>query len=163
MQKRKTDKLLKGIIGTSFAIASLTACSTSTQHMPPEQTYTGGQASPSNTPPSPDEADCDTWKWDEEGEVYQCVQEGSENYGNYYSGGSWFPTIAAFMAGRALGSSSNNNNAIRNQSPSQQQASPNTNSNTNQQVNQSNTNRSTNTNQVSNSRSGMGSGGSFGG
>ncbi|OLO26538.1 hypothetical protein BTR23_22875 [Alkalihalophilus pseudofirmus] len=173
MRKPKTDKLLKGIVGTSVALFGLTACSTNSQEQlfsVPEETNTQA-ASPTTTPPSPDEADCDTWTWDAEAEVYQCVQEESENYGHYYSGGSWFPTIAAFMAGQALGRGGATNANLNND----RRQDPNTGAtNTQQSVNQNNqnnqtttgqqTNRSnTNSGQVTNSRSGMGSGGTFGG
>lgn len=154
LNKRKTNRLLKGIIGTTVALSGLTACSSNVQEellSVPEETNANPQTSPTEPPPSPEEADCETWTWDEEAGVYQCAEEGSENYGHYYSGGSWFPTIAAFMAGRALGGSgiNNNNNAANN--PNQ----PNQNNASNQQPNR--------TDQVSNPRSGMGSGGIFGG
>ncbi|MEB1807045.1 MAG: DUF1190 domain-containing protein [Bacillaceae bacterium] len=171
MRKPKTDKLLKGIVGTSVALLGLAGCSTSSQEelfSVPEESQTHNQVVNPGPPPSPDEADCDTWTWDAEGEVYQCVQEGSENYGHYYSGGSWFPTIAAFMAGQAIGRNSTNqsnvNNTQRRQEPAgtttnQQRVNQNNQTTTGQQTNRS----STNSGQVTNSRSGMGSGGSFGG
>lgn len=166
MKKPKTDRLLKGIIGTSFAITSLTACSTSSQQelfTAPSEDHTS-QASTPVSPPSPDEADCDTWKWDAENEVYQCVQEGSAHHGHYYHGGSWFPTIAAFMAGQAMGRSAGSTQVRQDTTNSNQQRVNSTNQQrTNQQVSSPNTSQTGSSNQVSNARSGMGGGGVFGG
>ncbi|WP_096200396.1 hypothetical protein [Bacillus sp. FJAT-45350] len=103
MRKPKTDKLLKGLLSSSMALMGLAACSPALEDellSPPPDPETNVQPDP-DLLPSPEEADCDTWQWDEEAEGYQCVEQGNENYGHYYYGGMWFPTIAAFMAGRA--------------------------------------------------------------
>ncbi|MEC2073895.1 DUF1190 domain-containing protein [Alkalihalophilus marmarensis] len=159
MNKPKTDRLLKGIIGTSFALASLSAC-----YSPQTEDLVNiPQTSPEEPPPSPEETGCEVWTWDAEAEAYQCAEEGSEHHGHYYAGGSWFPTFAAFMAGRALGSAGSS--PVTNQ---RQDSSTSTNTQTNQQSNQNQqTNQQNqsqqNNNQTTNSRSGMGGGGFFGG
>ncbi|WP_157796523.1 hypothetical protein [Bacillus sp. FJAT-45037] len=166
MRKPKTDRLLMGVVGTSMALASLAACSTSSTEelvgFPNSETATTN----TSTPPSPEETGCETWTWDAEAEAYQCVEEGSENNGHYYSNGSWFPTIAAFMAGRALGGAGSSS-GVTNQrqdgtTNNNQQTNQNRTTNTNQSTtspNQSNQNST----QSTNSRSGMGGGGFFGG
>ena len=158
MRKPKTDKLLKGIVGTSLALATLSGCGVNRHDLTAVPDYRNANTEVTEVPalPSPSEADCDTWKWDEEAEGYQCAQVGSERHGHYYHGGSWFPTMAAFMAGRmTAGSGSSGSAGITNRN----------NSSTNQQVTQprTNTNTNTGTSVNSSSRSGMGSGGSFGG
>ncbi|MFC0561010.1 DUF1190 domain-containing protein [Halalkalibacter alkalisediminis] len=149
--KPKTDKLLKGLLGSSVALMGLTACSPATQ----EELFSAPaepdpNVQPDLGPPSPDEADCDTWKWDEEAEGYQCVEDGNPNRGHYYYGGMWFPTMAAFMAGRAMGGGGTRQPAV---------TTPRTDPN----VSQPNPNQQRNPNQATNPRSGMGGGGTFGG
>jgi hypothetical protein len=153
MKKPKTDKLLKGIVGTSLALATLSGCGVNRHELTSIPDYSSGPIEVTETSelPSPGETDCDTWKWDEEAQGYQCYQEGSQRYGHYYHGGSWFPTMAAFIAGRAT-AGSGGSAGITNRN----------NSSTNQQVTQPRTNTNNNTS-VTNSRSGMGSGGSYGG
>ena len=151
MKKPKTDKLLKGLLSSSVALMGLTACS-------PELFATPAEPDPNVQPdpdllPSPEEADCDTWRWDEEAQGYQCVEQGNENYGHYYYGGMWFPTIAAFLAGRATAGGG----ATR---PRQPAVTP---PRTDPNVNQPNPNQPRNPGQVTNPRSGMGGGGGFGG
>ncbi|MCT8138101.1 hypothetical protein H1D32_10250 [Anaerobacillus sp. CMMVII] len=103
MRKPKTDKLLKGIVGTSLALVTVTGCGVNRHELTAIPDYRTGNPEISEAPalPSPEEADCDTWKWDEEAEGYQCFQESSQRYGHYYFGGMWFPTMAAFIAGRS--------------------------------------------------------------
>ncbi|WP_165763878.1 hypothetical protein [Halalkalibacter urbisdiaboli] len=162
MKKPKTDQLLKGVIGTSFALTSLTACSTASNDplfsVPVEEAPTNS-AAPEELPPSPEEADCDTWKWDEEAEGYQCAEEGSEHHGHYYYGGSWFPTIAAFMAGRAMGGKTGSGTVNR-EKKNVTQPNPNTG---NKDTTTTNPSKNPSTSPGSNPRSGMGGGGSFGG
>lgn len=150
--KPKTDKLLKGLLSSSVALMGLTACSPAAQE---ELFATPAEPdpaiSPDAGPPSPDEADCDTWKWDEEAEGYQCAEEGNPNRGQYYYGGMWFPTMAAFMAGRAMGGGGGTRQPAV------------TNPRTDPNVNQPNPNQQRNPGRATNPRSGMGGGGSFGG
>ncbi|ARK32684.1 hypothetical protein [Halalkalibacter krulwichiae] len=154
MTKPKTDKLLKGLLSSSVALMGLTACSPAAQEeLFQTPTEPDPNVQPDAGPPSPEEADCDTWKWDEEAEGYQCVQEGNENYGHYYYGGSWFPTIAAFMAGRAMGGGGGGTRVRE----------PATTPRTDQNVNQPNLNQNQQPGRATNPRSGMGGGGSFGG
>ncbi|MFC0469862.1 hypothetical protein ACFFHM_04760 [Halalkalibacter kiskunsagensis] len=156
MKKPKTDKLLKGFLGSSVALFGLTACSQGAQEelfsvpAEPEEEF-----QPETEPPSPEEADCDTWTWDEEAQGYQCVEEGNANHGHYYHGGSWFPTIAAFMAGRAMGGGGGGG----------QVRQPATNPRTDQNVNQprQDNNQQRSPSRATNPRSGMGGGGIFGG
>lgn len=155
MRKPKTDKLLKGIVGTSVALASLTGCGVTRHDLIGVPEYrTGTEVVEVPELPDPREADCDTWTWDEEAEGYQCAQQNSPRYGHYYYGGMWFPTLAAFMAGRATAP------GVTNRSPNQQVTQPRTNPGTNTQVTQPRTGTNT---QVTSPRSGMGSGGSYGG
>ncbi|GAE33690.1 hypothetical protein [Halalkalibacter akibai] len=156
--KPKTDKLLKGLLSSSVALMGLTACSPAMQE---ELFQTPAEPDPTVQPdpdllPSPEEADCDTWTWDEEAEGYQCVEQGNQNYGHYYYGGSWFPTIAAFMAGRAM---AGGGGGTRTRQPAVTQPGRDTN------VNQPNPNQQQprSPNQAGNPRSGMGGGGTFGG
>jgi hypothetical protein len=154
MMKPKTDKLLRGLLGSSVALMGLTACSPAAIDeliSAPAETEPNVQPDPAEGPPSPEEADCHTWTWDEEAEGYQCAEEGNENYGHYYYGGSWFPTIAAFMAGRAMGGGGGTRQPAV------------TTPRTDQNVNQPNPNQQRNPNQAGSPRSGMGGGGSFGG
>ncbi|WP_368503903.1 hypothetical protein AB3N04_17540 [Alkalihalophilus sp. As8PL] len=161
MNKPKTDRLLKGVIGTSFALASLTACSTSSTQELVSVPENENVSTATEEPPSPQETGCETWTWDAEAEAYQCVEEGSEHNGHYYAGGSWFPTFAAFMAGRALGGAGTSSGGAN----QRQDATPNSNqqTNQNQQSTQQNQSNSNSNNQSTNSRSGMGGGGFFGG
>jgi hypothetical protein len=163
MNKPKTDRLLKGVIGTSFALASLTACSTSSTQELVSVPENENVSTPAQEPPSPRETGCETWTWDAEAEAYQCVEEGSEHNGHYYAGGSWFPTFAAFMAGRALGGAGTGTSSR--EANQRQDATPNSNqqTNQNQQSTQQNQSNSNSNNQSTNSRSGMGGGGFFGG
>lgn len=97
MKKSKTDKLLKGIFGTSLALSTLSGCG---------DELTSIQENETSLLPPAEEADCDTWEWDEEEEVYQCVEHDSPRYGHYYSGGNWFPTKSKFSTWKAkVGSS----------------------------------------------------------
>ncbi len=155
MRKPKTDKLLKGIVGTSVALAAISGCGVNRHDLigiPEHREDVAVVEVPEL--PNPEEADCDTWTWDAEAEGYQCAQQNSPRYGHYYYGGMWFPTVAAFMAGRATaggrtGTGVNNRTTT---SPNQQVTQPRTNTNTNPS-----------TGNINNSRSGMGGGGTFGG
>jgi hypothetical protein len=154
MMKPKTDKLLKGFLGSSVALFGLTGCSPGMQDelfsvpAEPEPDY-----QPETELPPPEEADCDTWTWDEEAEGYKCAEEGNENYGHYYHGGMWFPTIAAFMAGRAMGGG----RQVR------QPATTNPGNDKNVSQPRQDNNEQRSPNRATNPRSGMGGGGSFGG
>lgn len=102
MKKPKTDRLLKGLLSSSVAFMGLAGCTPALQEelfSTPAMPDPNVQQDP-NLLPSPEETDCDTWRWDEEAEGYLCVEQGNERYGHYYYGGMWFPTMAAFMAGR---------------------------------------------------------------
>ncbi|MCM3760247.1 hypothetical protein M3212_05520 [Alkalihalobacillus oceani] len=154
MKKPKTDRLLKGLVGSSVALLGVTGCSQGIQ----EEFFSVVPETEEVEPdpaalPSPEEADCQTWTWDEEAQGYQCAEEGNENYGHYYYGGVWFPTIAAFMAGRAMGGGSGQ---VRQPAPNRPDQ------NVNQPPRQDNDQQRT-PNRATNPRSGMGSGGSFGG
>ncbi|MEB1808358.1 MAG: hypothetical protein LPK26_13880 [Bacillaceae bacterium] len=151
MKKPKTDKLLKGLLSSSVAFVGLTACSPG---LPDELFSTPAEPDPRAQPdpnllPSPEEADCDTWTWDEEAEGYQCVEEGNVRYGHYYYGGMWFPTMAAFLAGRASAGG-----GTRTRQPAV--TPPRTDGNVNQPTQPRNPD-------ATNPRSGMGGGGRFGG
>ncbi|GAE28216.1 hypothetical protein JCM9140_4426 [Halalkalibacter wakoensis JCM 9140] len=159
MNKPKTDKLLKGLVGSSVALFGLTGCSPGLQEellSVPAEPDPEVNVQPDAGPPSPDEADCDTWQWDEEAEGYQCVEPGNENHGHYYYGGMWFPTIAAFMAGRATAGGARGGT---------QAGRPATGNQPDQNVNQprQDQNQTRSPNRATNPRSGMGGGGSFGG
>ncbi|WP_161568378.1 hypothetical protein [Anaerobacillus alkaliphilus] len=157
MRKPKTDKLLKGIVGTTVALASLSGCGVTRHDLVGIPEYRNDNVEVVEVPalPSPEEADCDTWTWDEEAEGYQCAQPNSPRHGHYYYGGMWFPTVAAFMAGRATAGGRTGTGVTNRTTPPP-----------NQQVTQprTNTNTSPNTGNITtNPRSGMGGGGTFGG
>ncbi|MCL7747993.1 hypothetical protein [Halalkalibacter alkaliphilus] len=159
MNKPKTDKLLKGLVGSSVALFGLTGCAPGLQDelmsVPAEPE---ANVQPDTGPPSPEEADCDTWQWDEEAEGYQCVEPGNENHGHYYYGGMWFPTIAAFMAGRATAGGARGGGGGQVRQPA-------TGTQPDQNVTQprQDQNQTRTPNRATNPRSGMGGGGSFGG
>ncbi|MGO4889763.1 hypothetical protein ACJ2A9_18615 [Anaerobacillus sp. MEB173] len=153
MKKPKTDKLLRGLLSSSVAFMGLAGCSPAIQDelfSPPAMPDPNVQPDP-DLLPTPEEADCDTWKWDEEAEGYQCAEQGNENYGHYYYGGMWFPTMAAFMAGRATAGG-----GTRTRQPGV--TTPRTDPNVNPDRQQTR-----NPNQVTNPRSGIGGGGNIGG
>lgn len=142
MRKPKTDKLLKGIVGTGLAVATLTGCGNELTAIPEyaDTEYHEAQL------PSPGETDCDSWMWDDEDGAYQCIEENSGSYGHYYYGGKWYKTKSAFKTAKAnLGTTVTN----RNSTQTNQVTQPKTNTNNNSTI--------------TNSRSGMGSGGSYGG